>query len=383
MKSILIITSGYPTDNDPDYAFIQPIAQCFADSGLSCTVIAPQSLTKIILHQKKRRAYKWYDITKKGNSITIFQPLYVSVSNIHIGQYQISALLKKLAVNRCHRKEKVDADVYYAHFWECGVIASAISKKKVAPLFVASGESQINVYECFSKRRIMDALPFISGVICVSSKNLIESKNLGLLSENTKTVVIPNGYNPSEFYPKEKNLIREKLGIALDEFVAIFVGEFCERKGPDRLIEAVKYISKCKLIMIGWGNEIKESKQIIFQGRIPHDRLVDYLNAADVFVLPTLAEGCCNAIVEALACGLPIISSDRRFNYDVLNNDNAILVDPLNIDEIARAIRLVAENPELRNKMARSALETAKGLTIGQRVKKINDFIEDTVWPGE
>ncbi len=64
----------------------------------------------------------------------------------------------------------------------------------------------------------------------------------------------------------------------------------------------------------------------------------NYICASDVFVLPTTAEGCCNAIIEAMGCGLPIVSSDRAFNYDILNEENSILVDPESVDEIDNAI---------------------------------------------
>ena len=376
MKSILIVSSGYPTDEDPDYAFIQPIARCFADSGLKCTVLAPQSITKIILHQKKRRGYKWFDKTKKGNSVTIFQPYYFSASNLCIGRSQISSLLKMHAVKKCYRKERIDAEVFYAHFWDCGVIASTISKKKSSPLFVASGESRVNVCECFSNRIVKKALPFISGIICVSSKNLIESEKLGLLLDNSKAVVIPNGYNPTEFYIEDKTIARKHLGIALNEFIVIYVGEFCERKGPDRVIEATKNISNARLIMIGWGDKIAESEQIIFKGSVPHDQLVHYLNAADVFVLPTLAEGCCNAIVEAMACGLPIISSNLTFNDDILDETNSIRVDPMNVEEIADAIRLLSIDQELRQKLSQGSRKIAVNLTIQKRTERILSFIE-------
>jgi glycosyltransferase involved in cell wall biosynthesis len=96
-------------------------------------------------------------------------------------------------------------------------------------------------------------------------------------------------------------------------------------------------------------------------------------------VLPTLNEGCCNAIVEALACGLPIVSSDRPFNYDILNKTNSILVDPMNINEIADAIRMLKENSMLRARLSEGALNTAKDLTINRRATKIMDFIKQHI----
>ena len=99
-------------------------------------------------------------------------------------------------------------------------------------------------------------------------------------------------------------------------------------------------------------------------------------NAADVFVLPTQAEGCCNAIIEAMACGLPIISSNLPFNWDVLNDTNSIMINPDNVQEIADSIRELKDNPARREKMKVAALETAATLTIGQRAQNIIQFID-------
>lgn len=99
---------------------------------------------------------------------------------------------------------------------------------------------------------------------------------------------------------------------------------------------------------------------------------------SDVFVLPTLREGCCNAVVEAMACGLPIISSDLPFNWDVLNQTNSVLIDPYNIDEIADAINSFYEDSSKRALLSKGALSTAKDLTIEERSRKILKFIINT-----
>lgn len=96
---------------------------------------------------------------------------------------------------------------------------------------------------------------------------------------------------------------------------------------------------------------------------------------ADVFVLPTLAEGCCNAIIEAMACGLPIISSDLPFNDDILDDACSIRINPKSVNEIANAIQLLCGNPNLQNQMSKASLDKAASLTIENRAKKIVDFM--------
>ena len=86
-------------------------------------------------------------------------------------------------------------------------------------------------------------------------------------------------------------------------------------------------------------------------------------------------EGCSNAIVEAIACGLPIISSNLPFNDDILDSSNALLVNPESVDDIASAIKQLMDNSDLRQKLAEGSKEKAKSLRIEFRAKKIIEFI--------
>lgn len=71
---------------------------------------------------------------------------------------------------------------------------------------------------------------------------------------------------------------------------------------------------------------------------MPSHRLVEIFNAFDVFVLPTLHEGHCNVIEEAMACGIPVLSSKGTSVEEQIKDGKGILVDPRNIDEIASSI---------------------------------------------
>ncbi len=374
-KEICIITNGYPTKDDPVYAFIQPIAQAFANEGYKCTVIAPQSISNLVMAKKRKRPYRWIDMSSKGKNVVVYQPVYISVSNLKILGSNISVLSRDRAIKRCFKKEKMKPDVLYAHFWDCGLVACKVANKDNIPVFVASGESKIRVFDYYQKKEIDRYLPLVKGVICVSTKNLDESKSLNLLYHNPKTIVLPNAVNPEEFHKISREDARHTLNIKNDDKIAIFVGAFCHRKGVLRVIEAAKKVNGLKLILIGSGEPIPKSNNIVYAGKVPHDKIALYLNVADVFVLPTLAEGCCNAIIEALACGLPIVSSDLSFNDDVLNDSNSIRINPESIEEIAEALGKIVNNDKIKESLSRGALAFAEELTIEKRSRKILDFM--------
>jgi hypothetical protein len=140
MKRICVITNGYPTKDDPTYAFIRPVVEGFADHGVECTVIAPQSVTGSVLKGKKSRPEMWMDTTKGGNQIKIFQPKFLSLSNIRVFGIHLSTFLRDLAIQKCFKKNKISADVLYGHFWDCGIAVAKISNKNtISHVFVATG----------------------------------------------------------------------------------------------------------------------------------------------------------------------------------------------------------------------------------------------------
>jgi glycosyltransferase involved in cell wall biosynthesis len=207
-----------------------------------------------------------------------------------------------------------------------------------------------------------------------------ESIGLGLTTEQ-KCLLAPNSINNNLFKVMNKSACRKQLGFPQDIFIVAFVGWFKHIKGPKRIAAALDSIEEGEnvySIFIGAGKkEEPQCKNIIFKGRLMHDEVPVYLNAADVFVLPTLNEGCCNSIVEAMACGLPIISSNLPFNWDILSENNSILIDPNNINEIAHAIVSLRDDKDLRNSLSQGSLKTAMDLTIDKRAAKIEAFIKE------
>lgn len=381
---ICIVANGFPNRKIPQYTFVEQICRSFADYGWKVTVIAPQSITKCIVRRENPDPYFRTEHTRQGNGIDIYRPRFFSVGNLRLLGKGWNARRFSAAVNRALGSLKQKPDVCYGHFWDCAFAVYRSARKFQIPLFVACGEAELTIFDSFRPEALSRFCEYVSGVICVSTKNREESVASGL-TVTEKCRVIPNAVDPSRFYRKDKLRMRRQFGFAADDFIVAFVGGFIHRKGTQRIADAITRLAdpSVKSLFLGktMGGDAcePECEGILFKGSVPHDRIVDYLNCADVFVMPTLHEGCCNANIEAMACGLPIISSDLPFNYDILDSSFSILVNPMDVGQIAEAIRTLKDDPRRRLKMSDSALEHARQYTLERRVERIAGFIKQRI----
>lgn len=370
---ICFISYAYPgKHNTGDFAFVKQLVDAIASVGHHCYVISPYNL----FHYKKLIPVK-EDYKVGQGEVSVYRPKYVSIGNIRIGKKYLSLWLHKKATKCAFQMLDKVPDVIYGHFWDSAYEGYDYAKRNKVPLFVATGESEITFEN--DNHETKEFCNYLSGVICVSTKNLNESIDKTLTTKE-KCVVLPNAIDASLFRLMDRDECRKRLNFPHDAFIIAFVGWFDERKGAERLSEAIKKVGDGKTVyslFIGDGPKELRCNNILFKGRLPHNQVPEYLNAADIFVLPTLQEGCCNAVIEAMACGLPIVSSNLPFNWDVLDETNSIMVDPKDTDEIAKAIQTLRDNKGIRSNLSKGALQTADSLTIDRRAMNIIKFIRE------
>jgi glycosyltransferase involved in cell wall biosynthesis len=387
INSILFISSMYPSiSRQYSGAFVREYIRAIARMGVKCTVISPVSIFD--LRYGKLPHTISTDSTYENNSIKILRPRFLSFSNKQIMSFNTFYLMQIAFNNAVFRSlSYLDCpiDVLYGHFlYPAGRSAVHFAKKLRLPSIVACGESvssnnkKLWSVEPIGYQKAICDFKQINGVIAVSSllKEIIQSK---LKIPEEKIKVFPNGIDLNLFYPRNKLKMCKKFGLPIDKAIIIFIGTFENRKGPQRVLEAVKGLKNIGIVFIGDGNMPLESENILFKGILKHSLIPEILSAGDFFVLPTLEEGSCNAIIEAFACGLPVITSKDKFNDEIINDSVAIRIDPLNITQLRSAIIKLMNNKYLRNEMSKKAIIWTKKFDINLRVKKIIKWMEEII----
>lgn len=381
MRALFI--GSYPNPVEPHRSvFFRELIYQMAKQGVECTVVTPVSVSKYRTSVKNIPLHSFEEICE-GVYVEVFRPRMISFSSKKIGRWNTIHLTLSAfdtAVLRQLSKINKQFDFVYGHFFlGGGLTAAKVGRKYGIPAYIAYGECSFET-EVFNKYGDIAprAMQGVHGIIAVSSANKNDLQGRSFAS-GIPTMLSLNAVNKNVFKPKEQMLCREKFNFRADDFIVGFVGYFIERKGHNRVLEACKGLSDVKLAFAGKGENVPTGENVIFCASLEHDDVADFLNAVDVFVLPTLHEGCCNAVIEAMSCGKAIVSSDLPFNHDVLNSENAILVDPNDIEQIRDAILKLRDDVQLRNTLAKKALLDVQGLAIDKRASNILEFIQKTL----
>lgn len=183
--------------------------------------------------------------------------------------------------------------------------------------------------------------------------------------DSRKIDVVPNGVD-LEKYNKGQLDYFKKLGI--EGKILLFVGQPTQRKGWKYFLDAMPRILKefpdTKAVFIGYSrNKELENyskslgleKSVVFLGYLPEENKIDAFKSADVFVLPTLYEGFGIVFLEAMASGLPIVTTDSAGNKEIIeNNKNGILTKSKTGLEISEAVIRLLESKTLRTKISKA-----------------------------
>jgi glycosyltransferase involved in cell wall biosynthesis len=220
-----------------------------------------------------------------------------------------------------------------------------------------------------------------------------------------KIFTIHNGYDPSKFYfindPQKLQSVRERY--KLPEKFILWVGQIGTRKNITRLLQAFARIAHefpHDLVFAGEQRKAQNAKEamselaqikalgleqrIKFIGWVEHTDLPAIYRLADLFAFPSIYEGFGIPLVEAMACGCPILTANTCAPPEVVDGAG-YLVDPQSVDAIANGMRMMLSDEALRQKMVTRGLERAKDFgweKCARQVLEVFEMVGTPKFPG-
>jgi glycosyltransferase involved in cell wall biosynthesis len=367
---ITVITPNFPTDSFPEQgAFVETLARHWYEQGMDLQVIAPISIPLLV--RSLFRAAK-YSFEFEYN---VIRPWYMTYSNRKYGSLDCEYLNRRNFVNASERvfKDVRKQNVFYGKFLFNGAYAaSELGKKYNIPAIGDLGESR-----SFSNLRgreleqAQQVVKVLDGIVCVSER--LRDEMLFLGADPGKVLLAPNEADANRFKPLDRIACRRKLNLPLEAKIVAFTGHFIERKGPLRLLQAIEMLDDNVFgIFLGSGKQLPVGKKVLHAGPVTNSELPIWLNASDIFALPTLAEGHCNAVNEALSCGLPVVTSDIDDMRSQLRSHIVNYCNPNEPQDIASAITMAF----LNTNSGANVTEQAAGMS---RSQKILDWMKEDV----
>ncbi len=311
--------------------------------------------------------YVWYFPTERG---------YKNLGDKHL-----------VSVEAQIQKHQIETDLIHAHFtWSSGYVGAKLKQRLGVPLVITSHGYDIYwlpFRDAIWRKKIEDVLNTADAIITVSKSNYECIRKLEI---NTPVKIIPNGFRKDLFYPRDTMQCRQLLHLPLDKKILLTIGYlYFADKGQNYLVEALDKIIQeeedifCIIIGRGKDQRLLEKQirsfgledHIMLAGGKIHSEIPIWINACDVFVLPSLNEGVPTVMFECLGCGKPFVGTYVGGMPEVIiSGEYGLLAEPANSSELGQKI-LTALDREWDRKKIIAYAERFTWDALGQETMKV------------
>jgi teichuronic acid biosynthesis glycosyltransferase TuaC len=353
---LLVFSSLFPHSGAPNAGVFIRERMFRVAKNMPVTVVSPrpwfpgQGLIRLIHPHYRPEAGR----QETQDGITVHFPHFLAIPGVF---RRLDGLLMALGsyplLRRLRRAGKFN--VLDAHFaYPDGYAATLLGKWLKVPVTITLRGTEVPHSNNPELRPLLiRALQGATRLFSVSDSLRQHAIAMGI--EPSRIRVVGNGVDADRFYPAGKAEARRRLGIPENAKVLVSVGALVTRKGFHRVIEIMPELLKSEpglhYIVVGGaspeGNrrteleqqvrELHLDQQVHFLGAIPSAELKWPLSASDVFVLATSNEGWANVFLEAMACGLPVITTDVGGNAEVVSRPELGTVVPFGDQEALQA----------------------------------------------
>lgn len=360
MIKLLTFSTLYPSSVRPSHGiFVETRLRYLLASGAAQSVaVAP--VPWFPFKSERFGDYAKYARTPREetrNGIRVLHPRYPLIPKL--GMNTAPALLAASALPTLRKliREGYDFDVIDAHYYYPDGVAAAIMAKQLnKPFVVTARGTDINLIPQYAMPRRMIRWAARRAAKSITVCEALRQSMIDLGIDGERIVTLRNGVDLERFCPVDRAAQRQALG--LDGFTLLSVGYLIPRKAHDLIIEALHNLPDVKLLIAGDGPEranlenlsrrIGVADRVTFLGALPQTELRNYYGAADALVLASSREGWANVLLEAMACGTPVVASNVWGTPEVVAAPEAgVLMDERTAEGVARGVeRLRAYYPE-------------------------------------
>ncbi len=268
------------------------------------------------------------------NGIEVRHPRYLLLPKVGMNIAPFAMALGALPTIKRLQLEGFDFDVIDAHYYyPDGVAAGLLAKWLAKPFFVTARGTDLNLIPQypFPRNLILRTAAQASGSIGVCKALMDTLEQLG--ANPAKLYTLRNGVDLERFTPEPRNIARARLGLKPQGPYLLSVGHLVERKGHHIAIEALSQLRGVTLLIAGAGpeevtlknlaNRLGVADRVHWAGVVPQHELKWWYSAADVLALCSSREGWANVLLEAMACGTPVIATDIWGTPEVVNTPDA------------------------------------------------------------
>jgi len=255
--------------------------------------------------------------------------------------------------------EKEDIDIIHGHYlFPAGAAAVEVGKEYGIKTYVtAHGSDMFELYKSQPLMRptIKSVLKDADGVFAVSNALKHEIVATGVVGIADKTKISWNSVDVNKFSSRDNESFKKEFKLE-DKPIVLFVGNLIKRKNVDSLLEAKKIAnSDYYLVIVGDGPlykkltkkvEDENIRDVIFTGS--RGDVENIIPSCDLLILPSFSESFGLVLIEALACGKPVIGSDVGGISEIINDDVGLLINPNKVSTIAKAVDRLVNDEDLR-----------------------------------
>jgi len=368
MKACMLTTSFPRHAGDFSGNFILALADEIAKKGHSVWVVVPGD-PGVPRYEKMRGVEVhrfFYMIPPSLQRLTQDSGIPTNLRKSFLAKLQIPPFLLVFLIKGLIRS--LNSDIIHAHWTAAGFIGGIIKTLSGKPLVITVHGSEIYLVHSKIGKKIALSILKRADLITAASKDLL-SKLTEWGIDIRKTQFVPLGVDTKIFLPKGSGNLKIRPGFMSNVKYVLFVGRLVPIKGVEYLIRAVpaviKRFKRVRFFIVGDGDsmrslenlseKLKISAYINFVGRQPRNKVAEYMNASDIFVLPSLSEGRSVTVLEAMACGLPVIATRvGGVPESILDSVTGYLVPPRKPRALSDKILFLLENPSHCKAMGRS-----------------------------